>query len=57
MNVLEERTYTPTEAAPKLRLQVETVRLWIRTKRIKAAKRGRQLLIPESEIVRIMTPQ
>jgi excisionase family DNA binding protein len=51
--ILDEPTYTPAEAAPKLKQKVSTIWTWCRTGKIKAPKIGHGYQIPESELVRI----
>jgi excisionase family DNA binding protein len=54
MNALEEKLYTPAEAAPILHVKTPTIWERIRKGQIKALP-GRKRLIPESELVRWRT--
>ena len=45
-----ETTFTPTEAAERLRVSPETVRALCRAKKLGHLQVGRQYLIPESDL-------
>lgn len=50
---LDEKLYTPAEAAPKLRLEVATLWKWARKKKVKTITIGQRYFIPESELLRL----
>ncbi len=43
------------EAAAELRIHVETLRRWIRAGRLRAVKVGVKILVPRSEVERILS--
>ena len=52
---MSEQFYTPAEIADRLKVSEQTVRLWIRDKKIKARKFGRAWRVAGDEYQRIIT--
>ena len=53
VEIAGKRYYTTQEIAEKLSLNIETVRRWIKSGKLKAKKIGRTYYIEESELLKL----